>query len=574
MLWSEGTATFFGAARPWWYLSDGGHFENTGVYPLLKRRVDFIVAADCGADLDYDFADLENLVRKARIDLGVEIEFYTREEAARLFTLTGTELTVLSPEAMGDVHSARGVLLARLRYPAAGAQPTREATLLVIKPNLHDALDVDLLAYAQRHPDFPHHSTGDQSFDESQWESYHRLGEDFGRALHDPWLRQLPGWTRREHHPLTVAARLRGVAALADPPGTKPWWRRTAPATALSASLGLGASGTLLLSLWQLQDQLEANRNNARSEVRRLFAEVSSEVRSLDGACPKLADHTATQVLMLHELRESPVLLPIEQDGVRALLGRVREECDKPASAEAGCGEAARRLANGVCITLAKRNVSDRVLAYWSPVPAGHGAAQWLAAWRAGFRTPQQRLDAGAAAVAQAPEASSPSSPGGAGAAPAADGAGADAAAGERLAAAIRTGCGTVGAAGAPLQLYTQVYDESSRQAARPLRRALQGAAGEALLVAPVEDVNRSATLRGTRRPVPWPQPTFLLHSPAERPCAEALRPLVQRGWAMPGRAPAEVWIRQLPTDEAARERVLELWLPRREPGLRTDEPG
>ena len=90
MLWSEGTATFFGAARPWWYLSDGGHFENTGVYPLLKRRVDFIVAADCGADLDYDFADLENLVRKARIDLGVEIEFYTREEAARLFTLTGT----------------------------------------------------------------------------------------------------------------------------------------------------------------------------------------------------------------------------------------------------------------------------------------------------------------------------------------------------------------------------------------------------------------------------------------------------------------------------------------------------
>ena len=106
------------------------------------------------------------------------------------------------------------------------------------------------------------------------------------------------------------------------------------------------------------------------------------------------------------------------------------------------------------------------------------------------------------------------------------------------------------------------------------MRRALQGTAGEALLIAPVEDVNRSATLRGTRRPVPWPQPTFVLHNPAERPCAEALRPLVQRAWTMPGRAPPEVWIRQLPTGQAARERVLELWLPRREAALRDDDLG
>jgi len=34
------------------------------------------------------------------------------------------------------------------------------------------------------------------------------------------------------------------------------------------------------------------------------------------------------------------------------------------------------------------------------------------------------------------------------------------------------------------------------------------------------------------------------------------------------------VWIRQLPTDQAARERVLELWLPRRDSPLRGDDPG
>ena len=112
--------------------------------------------------------------------------------------------------------------------------------------------------------------------------------------------------------------------------------------------------------------------------------------------------------------------------------------------------------------------------------------------------------------------------------------------------------------------LYTQVYDEDSRQHARTLRRALQAAAGDGLQVAPVENVVRSAALRGTRRPVPWPQPTFVLHDRRERPCAEALLPLIARAWTVPGAPPVEVWIRQLPADQVRQERVLELWLPAR----------
>jgi hypothetical protein len=66
-------------------------------------------------------------------------------------------LTVLAPEDFADNCSARGVLLARIRYPARGpAEPAREGTLLVMKPNLHNALDLDLLSYAKRHPHFPH----------------------------------------------------------------------------------------------------------------------------------------------------------------------------------------------------------------------------------------------------------------------------------------------------------------------------------------------------------------------------------------------------------------------------------
>ncbi|MDP1792064.1 MAG: hypothetical protein Q8L12_15965 [Methylibium sp.] len=555
MLWSEGTATFFGSARPWWYLSDGGHFENTGVYALLKRRVDFIVCADCGADRDYDFGDIENLVRKARIDLDAEIEFYTREEAARLFTLAGTELTVLSPEDMDDNHSSRGVLLARIRYrvePGTGGAAARhEATLLVIKPNLHDALDVDLLAYAQRKVSFPHESTGDQDFDEAQWESYHRLGEDFGRQLHEPWMSQLPGWRRRERHPLSVAARLRG-GLVKDVPEQLPWWRRTARATAISASIGLGAGGTLLLSLWQLQEQINTNRNNERTEVRRLFTEVSNELKTLDGSCPRLADHAATQLLLLFDLRDSPALLPIERDGVKALLGRVRDECARPVQAGAECAAAAERAQNGVCATINKQNVGDRALSYWAPVPAGRSLAQLVADWRTGGAS-ASGTDTGDPGALPAPGPSVTPGP--------------DAAGGAVVAAAdpdpgLPGACSA--ADGRPLQLYTQVYDEDSRQQARTLRRELQAATGDGLQVAPVENVVRSAALRGTRRPVPWPQPTFVLHDRRERPCAEALLPLIARAWTVPGAPPVEVWIRQLPADQVRQERVLELWLPAR----------
>ena len=76
LLASEALASFAGPCQDWWYLSDGGHFENTGVHALLQRQLDFIVLADCGADPRYEYDDLENLVRKARIDFDCDIEFW------------------------------------------------------------------------------------------------------------------------------------------------------------------------------------------------------------------------------------------------------------------------------------------------------------------------------------------------------------------------------------------------------------------------------------------------------------------------------------------------------------------
>ncbi len=369
MLWSEASASFYGRARPWWYLSDGGHFDNTGVYPLLKRRLDFIILANNGADADYQFADLENLVRKARIDFGAEIEFYTREEAAHHFPGAGGRITVLAPEDMADNHSSRGVMMARVRYAADAGGRRQEATLLVVKPNLHDALDLDLLAYAQRHPSFPHESTGDQSFDEAQWESYQRLGEDIGNALDPAWLAQLPGWSRRCAHPMTVAARLTGAVPAADAAAAgEPLWRRSARATAIGATLGLSASGTLLLGVWQVSEQFRQDRANEHAEAQRLFTEVSNEVRDLDGSCPKVADHTAVQLMILRDLRTSPQLRPLEREGVAQLVEHVRAECAREPQASAECAQAARRAAAGICAVVDKPPIETGALSYWHPI--------------------------------------------------------------------------------------------------------------------------------------------------------------------------------------------------------------
>jgi hypothetical protein len=611
MLASEASATFFGVERPWWYLSDGGHFENTGVYALLKRELDFIILSDASCDVDYKFGDIENLVRKARIDFGAEIDFYTREEAADLFSLAGTELTVVSPEDMANNHSCRGVLLARIRYrerlDGATGRPVRpEGTLLVVKPNLHDELTVDVLAYAQKNTSFPHESTGDQSFDEAQWESYHRLGEDFGRALHDSWLAQLPGWKKPARHALKVAARLQYATESAATAKTtsEPLWRRSARATAIGTTLGLGASGTLLLSLWQVQDQLQRRQADEQIEVRQMLLDTSKGLQGLDGACPNLPDHVEAQTSRLLDLRGTSALRPLEKGGVDLIAARLERECPKAAAPGSECQAAAQRLDSGLCAKLKKPTEEQATLDYWHPrtTPENQAAearktlhhlnAQLGSLWG------EQALRGVTTASAPAPE-------------PATEPATATAAASPASAASLPTDVAAVSAIGAapeasgPLAsarptsptasklttacqrsvktertvLYVQVYDETSLRVANQWRQVLLDLPGGlGLQLAPIENVLRSAELRQQRRPVPWPKPTFLLHDPSSRLCAEELTRLLKPRLAQaaanktanpaPGNktAPAEldaVWIRNLPDSQPHRRvGVIELWLP------------
>jgi len=165
------------------FLTDGGHFENTGAYALLRERARLIVLADCGADPGYAFPDLENLVRKARIDLQAVIDFVRPRPTAPL-------LIRESFGALGELaseHSQSCFALAKLSYLDTG----ESGWLLLIKPNMFQGLPVDLENFKVSHPEFPQQATTDQFFDESQWESYRRLGEEIGSRLTPALLRLL-----------------------------------------------------------------------------------------------------------------------------------------------------------------------------------------------------------------------------------------------------------------------------------------------------------------------------------------------------------------------------------------------
>jgi hypothetical protein len=147
----------------WIYLSDGGHFENLGIYEMVLRRCSLIVVSDAGADPRYTYADLANAVRKVRIDMGIPIEF----DQPRL---------PMSPTRQPDAkfsgnHCATG----RIHYEAV--DPDAEPGIIIyIKASMNGNEPPDVKNYAALDPTFPHQSTADQFFDESQFESYRRLG--------------------------------------------------------------------------------------------------------------------------------------------------------------------------------------------------------------------------------------------------------------------------------------------------------------------------------------------------------------------------------------------------------------
>jgi hypothetical protein len=166
------------------YLTDGGHFDNMGLYELVRRRCYQIVICDAEGDGAYIYEGIGASIRKCRIDFGVEIDL---------------DLSALSPNTeskLSPAHIARGTIrypetpagdqyLGKVTYikasltgrkpkpPAHGAPPPAPVSGCVTLPDVPG----DVQNYKLQHSGFPHDPTADQWFTESQFESYRRLGE-------------------------------------------------------------------------------------------------------------------------------------------------------------------------------------------------------------------------------------------------------------------------------------------------------------------------------------------------------------------------------------------------------------
>ncbi|MBV8173634.1 MAG: hypothetical protein JO151_03605, partial [Verrucomicrobia bacterium] len=209
LLINEALGNFGG---PWfrtWYLSDGGFFEMTGAYELIRRRVRYILLGDSVFDSLGSFSALSNLIQKARIDFNADIQFFQETEELKADPRVARVLNDFKQKdcyeavlkVLGGLNDLRPDEAGKTKKHASlgfvyyDNRDAPESVVLYLKATLTGDEDPDILNYAAENPSFPNESTANQFFDEPQWESYRRLGEHIATLLFpedsDLWFRDL-----------------------------------------------------------------------------------------------------------------------------------------------------------------------------------------------------------------------------------------------------------------------------------------------------------------------------------------------------------------------------------------------
>jgi len=152
-------------------LSDGGHIENLALYEMLRRRCKYIVVVDGAMEPGMEGADLMLAQRYAEIDLGVRFEI---------------DLADLALDA--SRRSRAYAVFGKIHYSARpnGADADDLGWLIYFHLARTGGEPGYVLDYARQNPEFPHQTTGDQIYDEAQFEAYRRLGECAAESLFRP----------------------------------------------------------------------------------------------------------------------------------------------------------------------------------------------------------------------------------------------------------------------------------------------------------------------------------------------------------------------------------------------------
>ena len=146
------------------HLADGGHFENLGLYELLRRRCRYIIVSDAGADPQTTLADLGQAVQRARADLGASVD------------ICADGLADGSSQLRAQAH-----LVGRVSY-ADGSS----GEILYLKALLRKNLGADIYGYWRTNPEFPNQPTSNQFYGEMQFDSYRELGRELMSGIVGP----------------------------------------------------------------------------------------------------------------------------------------------------------------------------------------------------------------------------------------------------------------------------------------------------------------------------------------------------------------------------------------------------
>lgn len=152
-------------------LSDGGHFENLGLYELVRRRPSVIVICDGEADKELSYAGLISAARRIQEDFHAVIDFLEGGGPERL--VPKIELGYPSKTAAAQAP----YLVAQIRYrDTEFGETVKTGVIVYMKATMMADLSFVSRGYRGKNPDFPHQSTVDQFFQAEQFEAYRELG--------------------------------------------------------------------------------------------------------------------------------------------------------------------------------------------------------------------------------------------------------------------------------------------------------------------------------------------------------------------------------------------------------------
>ena len=159
-------------------LSDGGHFENLGLYELVRRRCRLIIICDGGQDNSASYSDFVTAIRRIEADFGAKITLNKNAGPERM--IAKARKGIYPSNAL---YADKGYFVAKVEYAEKpdGTAWAKDGVIIYLKTTMIDDLSMKAKGYKGANPDFPDQSTGDQFFDDEQFEAYRELGYSIAR---------------------------------------------------------------------------------------------------------------------------------------------------------------------------------------------------------------------------------------------------------------------------------------------------------------------------------------------------------------------------------------------------------